>query len=326
MKKILVISDVGSRVGLGHYSRAKILEKEIKLYFKNKYKIKQLFFSQDKKRDIFIKYYLIKKFYELEKNITNYNPDIIFLNNSKLFEKKYGNKILEILKKQLKKKIIISIDSYIKFYKNLNYVWIPNIEIEKKWKNIKRILWGWDKLLINKNKKRIIKKNNKKLIIITGGSDQYGLTRKLPQVLKKKLLFNNISISWLVGPYSPLPKKVDGLKINIISNKKNTSYLSSFNMGLVVFGVSFFEVLYNKIPCVVLIPPKKEKKILINKLKNNGIDVAFNIEQAIKKLLIIRNNFYKNKKKFNYLAKKIFFKNRKSFYKNLFSNNFNSLK
>ena len=44
MKKIFIISDLGTNIGLGHYSRSLVLTKEIKYYLKNKTKIFNYYF------------------------------------------------------------------------------------------------------------------------------------------------------------------------------------------------------------------------------------------------------------------------------------------
>ena len=88
MKKIIIISDVGKKVGLGHLIRSEVLTKEINFYFKKKIKVKNLLFSQEKKNNIFFKSNLVKTVFDINKKLKEYNPKIIFLNNSSLFEKK----------------------------------------------------------------------------------------------------------------------------------------------------------------------------------------------------------------------------------------------
>ena len=63
MKKILIISDTGKKVGLGHYSRSKIITKEIKQYFK-RYSVKNLYFNEQIK-DQFINQKTLNTYFEI---------------------------------------------------------------------------------------------------------------------------------------------------------------------------------------------------------------------------------------------------------------------
>ena len=87
-------------------------------------------------------------------------------------------------------------------------------------------------------------------------------------------------------------------------------------MGLVLFGVSFFELILYKIPCVVLAPKGKEKKFIIRKLKSYKIVVSSSLSEAIKKLNNIASDINYKKRIIN-LSKKISFSNRKKFYEKI---------
>ena len=52
MFRILLVSDLGNNIGLGHYSRAKILKKDIINCFKKKVQLTNLFISEEKKKFI----------------------------------------------------------------------------------------------------------------------------------------------------------------------------------------------------------------------------------------------------------------------------------
>ncbi len=320
MKKILIISDIGHKVGLGHYSRSKIINKEIKFYFKKKFIIKNVYFNHDKNKNSFFNFSSCNKILALEKIIKKMKADCIFLNNSRIFEKKYGLKMIKFLINLNTTKSINSVDSYLKYHKYLNYVWIPNIIIQKEYKGIKNILYGWDKILINKNKKINKKKKGNNTIITQGGSDVFKLTKKLP-ILLKRYLNKKIKVHWLVGPYSPKPKKVKKFSIKVLENKKDIKFYNNYNSGFVLFGISFFELLYNRVPISVFIPQRKEKKELILKLKKESLNVFSNLIDAVIFLNKINLNKKIYQKKFNNLSKKISFKNRKNLYKKLFFNN-----
>ncbi len=317
MNKILIISDIGRKIGLGHYVRAKVISEEINFFFKKTFKIYNLFFNigDEYKKIIKVKY--LSKFDYLKKEILKINPDLIFLNNSKIFEKKFSKRILKFLNLNCKNKIIISIDSYIKYHNKINHVWIPNVVLNKKFKHKKNIYFGWDKLIIQRNK---IKKNykNKNLLFSTGGADKYELIKRLPFFLKPVENFFNIHC--LIGPYSKIPKSTKLQKIRYIKNIKNIKFLNKFNFGFVTFGVSFFEFVHNKILVVAYIPKNKEESLLINFLKKKGFIVCTenkNIAKSLKKLITNENKY---KKKIKFYSDKINLKKRKSFYMKLFQN------
>ena len=45
MNKILIISDIGRKIGLGHYVRAKVVSEEINFFFKKTFKIYNFIFQ-----------------------------------------------------------------------------------------------------------------------------------------------------------------------------------------------------------------------------------------------------------------------------------------
>ena len=67
MNKILIISDIGRKIGLGHYVRAKVVSEEINFFFKKTFKIYNLFFNigDEYKKIIKVKY--LSKFDHLKK-------------------------------------------------------------------------------------------------------------------------------------------------------------------------------------------------------------------------------------------------------------------
>jgi len=306
-------------VGLGHFTRSQVLSKEIKFYFKKKFVIKNLFFSHEKYINNFFCSTLIRNTSELNDEIKKIQPKIIFLNNSNLFVKKFGFKLLKFINLNFKNVKIISIDSYFNYIKYLNHLWVPNIEVKPNFKNKKKIHYGWDKLLIRRKTINSKKKGRNNLIISLGGTDHFKIIKKLPSILLRQLKIN-YQINLLIGPFvkNP-PQTIRKYKIKIIKNKKNLDYLSKFNLALVLFGVSFFELILYKIPCVIYIPRGKEKRFIIKKLKRLKVSISFNLSEAIRKLNDISNDA-DYKKNISILSKRINFNNRKKFYKKILLN------
>ena len=120
-KKILILCDASQYVGLGHYSRSRVLRKIILNSIKKKYIIKIILVSNKNvnslNRKDLIPYNnkLIKK---LNLNIINFSPQIIFFNFSNFFERKYFGKLIrKIYTKEIK---FIAIDNLLKFKQYLS--------------------------------------------------------------------------------------------------------------------------------------------------------------------------------------------------------------
>lgn len=315
--KILIISDIGKEIGLGHYTRSRIIKKEINTFFKNSFLIKNIYFDNEINKKKILKIKTVSNFESLKKKISEFKPNFVFLNNSKKFEKNFANKILNFLKKNFKNTIIVSVDSYISYHNKINHIWIPNVEINNKYKFKKNIYFGWDKLLIQKNKKRkITTKNN--LLISTGSADKYGLIKKIPKYFKT--LTDDLNIHCLIGPYSKIPKNKNKFKIKYLTNVKNTNLLNKFNFGFVTFGVSFFEFIFNNILVIAYIPQKKEKPLLVRYLRKKGFIVCTDNRSILDSLKKLLKNKKEYQKRIKLVSKKINFKNRKIFYKKLLYN------
>lgn len=315
--KILIISDIGKEIGLGHYTRSRIIKKEINSFFKNSFLIKNIYFDNEINKKKILKIKTVSNFESLKKKTSEFKPNFVFLNNSKKFEKNFANKILNFLKKNFKNTIIVSVDSYISYHNKINHIWIPNVEINNKYKFKKNIYFGWDKLLIQKNKKRkITTKNN--LLISTGSADKYGLIKKIPKYFKT--LTDDLNIHCLIGPYSKIPKNKNKFKIKYLTNVKNTNLLNKFNFGFVTFGVSFFEFIFNNILVIAYIPQKKEKPLLVRYLRKKGFIVCTDNRSILDSLKKLLKNKKEYQKRIKLVSKKINFKNRKIFYKKLLYN------
>ena len=116
--KIIIISDSGKDVGLGHYSRSKYLSEEFKTFFKKKIQIKNILlqkkiFLKDKN---FINDFIEKNFYvKIFKFIEIFKPTHIIFNISKKFENKYIELLLKKIKSKHSNVNLIAIDGCIKF-------------------------------------------------------------------------------------------------------------------------------------------------------------------------------------------------------------------
>jgi spore coat polysaccharide biosynthesis predicted glycosyltransferase SpsG len=160
-------------------------------------------------------------------------------------------------------------------------------------------MFGWDKILIQNLKKSKTKIKNK-LAVILGGTDIYNFGKILPNYLDKNIKLKGRKI-WIQGPFARKPfikKKNSWL---VIKGSKNIHrHILESEFVIVLFGVSFFEVVSLSKPNVVMIPYQKEKAGLIKELKNKKFSVASNFKQLSKKILF----YIQNKKALKLLATK----------------------
>ena len=312
-KKILIISDIGKKEGLGHYSRAKILNSEIQFYFNKKYKISNILFTKNKTKNNIIKFTF--SFQDILNKIKKINPNIIITNTSKIFEKYYGSKLINFSKKFNININLICIDGFLRFNTQVNSIWIPNIIIPKKHQN-KNVFFGWDKLILQRRINLKKKKFTKNFLISHGGSDVYNLTKKLP-----KYLFNlNLNINWIIGPYARKPKINKRYKnINLINQPKTLGkFIKNSYLAFTLFGMSFFETIYYSVPTIVMIPRVKENKILIDHIKKEKILVLEDLKKLNYSINKMIDNYDSYQNKVKKVSKKINFSNRKKFYQKIF--------
>lgn len=264
---ILIRIDLGPKVGLGHYMRAKTLIKYLKI--KN-YKIivdkisNKKFFAKDKQN--------IVSLYENNNFTSELNDAKLFL---KTFKKKYQNSIIikdsyrlsykweKYLSKYFKK--IISIDDFIenKHYSDVYINHSPALNQDKGLikivkKNNKKgcnLLIGTKYALFNTSIKKIsVKKSD--ITFYNGGSGNILLYEK---IIKKLLKIKNINykINLIIGPYS---KNFDKIKKLFIKNKyikvinqpdSIINFIKNTKLFVSSAGTSMFESSLTKTPTLL---------------------------------------------------------------------------
>ena len=318
MKKIFIISDIGDKAGLGHYSRSKTLTKEINFFFKKNFKIYNFYFSKkivniEKNKSIKItnlKNYILK-------HIIKISPDIIIFNVSRFLEPKLYQ-FVKKLKNNFDIKLI-AIDGFINKSEFFEKIWVPNVTLKhKKDFNKKNILFGWDKIIIDKIKIKKKQSKNIKVLFILGGTDRYKIGNRLPKLVEKKF-DKNVDFLWVKGPYASKPKIYEKKRWKIIENKLDLKNIyRDADVAFVVMGVSFFEILHQEIPSVLFFHKKKIiDHYIIDYLKKSRIDVTVNLNKAVE-MLYLKIKFLKQSNiKARKLSKNVNFKNRKNFLKKI---------
>jgi len=132
IKKIFIISDVGTNIGLGHYTRSLLLNKEIKYYLKKKIKIFNYYFHWPNSKNLGLRSILKDKLNQyIFKKIHQHSPSSICFNISRFLEPEVYS-LIERIKKSRKEIIFYAIDGFIKKKKFFKKIWIPNITLKKK--------------------------------------------------------------------------------------------------------------------------------------------------------------------------------------------------
>ena len=314
-KSIFIFCDINKNIGMGHFKRSIALEKLIKKNFL-RIKVKIIAITKIKKKlngsyKTFLPLNLNNK---VEKLINKNKPSHIFFNLSPEFE---ANNFSRFLKIFLNKKInLISIDNLFSYKRFLNHIWVPNIFLQLRHKKNNKFSFGWDKLLINENKKKVLKRN-KSILIVTGGTDKYQLSKKLPDILEKNFQAGTV-IKWVIGPFAQKPKVINSkLKWIFYKNQSDLSKIySKSGLAFVQFGVSFFEIVHNAIPCVVYCPKSKESIGLQKEIKKKFF-LGNNLRTVVKNLKFKLINIDKEQLLAKKLSKLVDFKKRDSFIKKL---------
>ena len=241
-KKIIIITNYGKTIGMGHFYRGE----KIKKILANKYNVKHFTFK-DENLDM-------NKF----NNLTNKKnkKKCLLIIDIKNFEKK---KFLDFFSKLKNKKI--GIDPPTKVLKFFDMAWYPGI-VKKKNLKITKIFSGKYSIIPNgKLDKQIFGEKNS-IIFFTGGSD----LRKIGDYLPKKLdrLNGKYKKIWIKGEYSKKPKIKENKKNNwqIVNNKKNLySKKIKAKLAFCIFGATFFELAFKGIPVIVHDPYKTSKHL-----------------------------------------------------------------
>jgi len=237
VKKIIIITNFGKKIGFGHFYRGE----KIKKILSDKYYVKHFTFKNEKIN--------LEKFdYLIQEKFKNKYLLIIDIKNFE--EKTFLNKIAKFKNKK------IGIDLPSKVIKLFNMAWYPSIVKKKDFKFTKTFS-GKNSIIPNGKLDNEIIGDRNSLLFFTGGSDLQNMGNYLPNQLSS--IGKKYEKIWIKGEYSKKPKIKDKKKNNwkIISNKKNFySKKIKAKIAFCIFGTTFFELAFKGIPTVVHDPYK----------------------------------------------------------------------
>ncbi len=286
-KKVLIVCTMGSKTGLGHFTRCSSLMNHVQ----NKRIKCSLLKLEDFKKNYNENF--------INQKIKIFKPDLIIFDLGKKFLKPRFLNLLKELKREKYK--LIGIDNLKSCYPYLDLVWVPSFFLEKKFKK-KNVVYGWDKFLLKKSNHRY--KIKKKIYILTGASKNNFLPNILPSLIEKKIP-KKFKLIWVKGKYSKKPNlnfKSDRWKI-LDKSKSYLSYLPDAGYVLTTYGMSFYESLSLGIPtvCFPVGQNKKKDYLEFQKLKRLNVSILkSNYRSAINEL----NKLTFNKKKALLLSRK----------------------
>ena len=296
-KKILLVCHADSTTGLGHLSRLLALAQCLKKI--DNLEIEFLIFGDNLINEE-LKFFTVKELsiqHDFEHSIKNYideqYPAIVVFD---LFPKLIPNNLRELLLWIKEKRIkLVGIDSIKNYISLLDLVWVPTFYLNSinLYDNEKKIISGWNTLLIQKRLPSKEWKVGKRVLVLTGGSDTTNLRNQLPDIIDNTLR-NDTTIDWIQGPFSKYPNvpKKPRLVWNI---HKSLSQLDELivksNYALTVYGISFFEILQYGIPTIVFSPYGDKDFNELESLSEESVAmVAKNPIDAVEKLAEIMNN------------------------------------
>jgi spore coat polysaccharide biosynthesis predicted glycosyltransferase SpsG len=279
-KEILIVYSLSKISGLGHYKRSLILENFLKKSNNiNKVSLKDVKFTKKNAEriiNIVNKKTVTKVFFDFDsahlKNLVEIKKILIYCKNISVKT--------------------IGIDTLRYHYNILDYVWIPSPHKNKTIKG-KNIIFGWDKIIINRPKNNN-KKISKGITILLGGSYNEYVIKNLPKFLNKHIskIYN---FNWILGNLSS-KKNLKNLDQNhkVFYNLKSIDKILSLS-GYVfcLYGLSFYESLSYGIPTSCYITKKNYTKDIeeINYIKKKKLAyLDNNLEQSVLNLVKLLNN------------------------------------
>jgi spore coat polysaccharide biosynthesis predicted glycosyltransferase SpsG len=273
---IIAICNAGNDIGLGHVKRLESAVKTLKANFN--INCAKLLILTDKKIPVRI---------DIEYEYKSYNYNLSLIDTPQtaynliifdLSEKCLPNTIQDSLKiYKNKNKIIVAIECLSSYIKYIDLFYVPSF-IYNNLENTelcRKLIYGWDCYLLNNSIKNKKWKPGNNVIVLTGGADVTKLGNRWPKLLDENL-GGNTELKWVTGPYSENPDIPINNKINFreIRSPQNIHKIISWaNYALCLFGVSFFEVIKQGIPTVV-ISAKNENKNELNEIRNKKVAIV----------------------------------------------------
>src|SRR3990167_4468490 len=259
---VVLICQVGAKVGLGHLSR--VLSLALSLQKNSLVKV-SLFIQGNKtpKKELgLIPHHFFQCLHDWILALTQLHEKskidfVVFDMSPTIPLDLFSNALSKIKKMGIK---IIGIDGFA-YDTYCEWIHAPTFYVDQKkiQKTKCPVYYGWDSYLLPK---KVEKKHcdfstwYQNVLILTGGSDVAKLGERWPLLIDAQLPLN-ATIHWVKGPYAqhPIIPKKTRLSWKIHRSPNSLSELMCCaNLALTVYGVSFFELISYHVPTVVYSP------------------------------------------------------------------------
>lgn len=166
--------------------------------------------------------------------------------------------------------IRVAIDGLFESAARLDHIHVPSFYLapeREQQMNPEKIAYGWNHYLLPQVTKTAPWQPGQRLLVMSGGSDRQALGQQWPNMLDQQLT-EPMEIIWIQGPFAVEPEiAADSQhRWQLLKNPADLlSIMASCHYALCLYGVSFFELLQRGIPTVVLaVAEPQEMAALIN--------------------------------------------------------------
>ncbi|MFY7867774.1 hypothetical protein [Roseateles sp.] len=153
---------------------------------------------------------------------------------------------------------VIGIDSLRLMPNEVDLLFIPSFHYQATSADASHVptLFGWDCLLIDGPRPEHAWEPGPRVLALTGGSDATGLGRHWPRLLDAQLPSGS-EVDWVTGPFAQAPvldQAAQQVWREHVAPNGLGPLMSQCHYAVTIYGVSFFELLYQGIPTVVFSP------------------------------------------------------------------------
>jgi len=297
-KRILVVTQVGKTVGLGHLKRSIILAQALQEIAKANVAL-WIYGEQYDSYDLsLIPHEFCPASHEFDvavcRKVDRFRPQTVIFDIETTAD---NDKITHVLQRLRKEQVnLVGIDGLVNWVDQLDLVYVPSFYLSADYDRPQyqsKLVYGWDAYLLRKPPQQPRWTVGTNVIVLTGGSDTANLACYLPQQLDEHLP-GDAKIHWIKGPFANSPEIPvnTGLHWTIYDAPDDIYPIASqMNYALSVYGVSFFEMLQLGLPSVVFNPYKNTTSREMDALrKENVAMVAENSLQAVHDLAGLMEN------------------------------------
>jgi len=266
-KRILVVTQVGKTVGLGHLRRSIVLLQALQ----ETAKANAVLWIYGKKLELHDLSFIPHKFHPEGSDfcegvlsmVDTFGPETIIFdiaeNYNTVFQS-WQQSLLQLLQQLRRQNLnLVAIDGLLNSIDIVDLVYVPSFYLDPVYNSPRyqqKITHGWDTYLLKKPPYTGKWQKGNNVIVLTGGSDTTCLAHHLPLQLDSALP-SNTTVHWVKGPFANAPSIPAYTQLQwIIHDSPDDIYpiAVQMNYALSVYGVSFFEMIQLGLPCVVFDP------------------------------------------------------------------------